>query len=257
MSRKPSIAGLRSKGFTLVELAVVLLILGLLLGGLLVPLSAQLDQQSIKETQRRLDEIREAIIGFALANGRLPCPATATIASGSAGAGIENRIATSPPPSQICGITEGVLPWTTLGVPETDAWGRRYTYRITASFADDIPLNTVTPPSECVVTPSQSSFALCSEGDIKICNSAPCNSSSTNAMADKIPTVILSHGKNGLGAYLPSGVQIAGVVGNESENSDTDEYFISQALDPNFDDIVVWIPSGILKTRMVAAGRLP
>src|SRR5665647_1087323 len=69
-------------GFTLIEMAMVLMIVGLLLGGMLVPLSAQMDQRNVSDTQKTLSEIKEAIVGFTLANGRLPCPATASIATG-------------------------------------------------------------------------------------------------------------------------------------------------------------------------------
>ncbi len=55
-------------GFTLVEMAIVLVIVGLLLGGLLMPLSAQVEQRRIGETQKALDEIKEALVGFAIAN---------------------------------------------------------------------------------------------------------------------------------------------------------------------------------------------
>ena len=115
-----------ASGFTLVEMAIVLVIIGLLLGGMLMPLSAQMEQRRNSETQKALDEINQALIGFAVANGRLPCPATATIISGAAGAGIENL----PTATGCTGGQSGVLPWSTLGVSETDAWNWRYTYRV-------------------------------------------------------------------------------------------------------------------------------
>ena len=52
-------------GFTLVEMAIVLMIVGLLLGGLLVPLSAQMEQRNVTETRKQLDEIQQALIGYA------------------------------------------------------------------------------------------------------------------------------------------------------------------------------------------------
>jgi prepilin-type N-terminal cleavage/methylation domain-containing protein len=79
----------RSSGFTLVELAMVLFIVSLLIGGLLMPLSAQNEVRGRQETDRALATIREALIGFAAINGRLPCPADRTIASGVANAGVE------------------------------------------------------------------------------------------------------------------------------------------------------------------------
>jgi prepilin-type N-terminal cleavage/methylation domain-containing protein len=46
----------RSDGFTLTELAVVLAIVALLLGGLMYTLAAQTDQRNFEETRRRLEQ---------------------------------------------------------------------------------------------------------------------------------------------------------------------------------------------------------
>ena len=59
-------------------MAMVLMIVGLLLGGMLVPLSAQMDQRNVSDTQKTLSDIKEALIGYAIANGRFPCPASST-----------------------------------------------------------------------------------------------------------------------------------------------------------------------------------
>lgn len=63
-----------ARGFILMELTVVLVIVALLLGGLLIPLSAQRDGEAIRGTEKYLADIRDALLGFAVANGRLPCP---------------------------------------------------------------------------------------------------------------------------------------------------------------------------------------
>src|SRR6266705_3650005 len=78
-----------SRGFTLAELAVAVAIIGLLLAGALIPFSTQIDVRNVADTQRAMESIREAVIGFAQANGRLPCPADGNIAAGTAGAGTE------------------------------------------------------------------------------------------------------------------------------------------------------------------------
>ncbi len=62
------------KGFTLVELAMVLFIVGLLLGGLLVPLSTRLEQESRSQTNITMGEIKETLLGYSVINGKLPCP---------------------------------------------------------------------------------------------------------------------------------------------------------------------------------------
>src|SRR5256885_16692225 len=79
----------RSKGFSLVEVAVAVSIVALLLAGALIPLSTQMDVRNSADTQRSMESIREAIIGFAQANGRLPCPADGSVPAGAAGAGTE------------------------------------------------------------------------------------------------------------------------------------------------------------------------
>ena len=64
----------KSSGFTLVELTLVLLIVALLMGGMMIPLSAQRDMQYIRETQQQMEEIKESLLGFVVSQGRLPCP---------------------------------------------------------------------------------------------------------------------------------------------------------------------------------------
>lgn len=236
-------------GFSLVEMAIVLMIVGLLLGGLLVPLSAQIEQRNNSDTQKSLAEIKEAIIGYALANGQLPCPADPTLATGVANAGIARITCTTVTNSS------GALPWATLGVSETDAWGRRYTYRVTSDFADTIGSSTY---GGCIPSPipTLASFGLCSSGNLNVLSAA---SGGVN-IAGNVPAVIISHGKNGAGAYTPQGTPLP-VASNadEQENSDGSAYnnYVSHIPTPTFDDLVVWISPNILLNRMVAAGKLP
>lgn len=238
----------KQQGFTLVEIAMVLMIVGLLLGGMLIPLSAQMEQQKNSATEKLLAEARDALVGYAVANGQLPCPADPTIATGQSNAGI----ARTPPCTN--GNSTGVLPWATLGVSETDAWGNRFTYRVSSDFADAIGSVTYggcTP----TITPTQATFALCSAGTLDVLAAA----GGTNVALD-VPTVIISHGKNGAGAYTQQGTQQP-VSGNadEQENSDgsTDNNYVSHTPTPDYDDLVTWISNNILLNRMVAAGKLP
>ena len=255
-------------GFTLVEMAMVLMIVGLLLGGLVPTISAQMETQRIGETRRQMSEIKDALTGFAVINGRLPCPAQATIATAAANAGIEATTGNSCACQTSSGSTDtiatasgvactdtsvtGVLPWATLGLPETDAWGRRYTYRVTSVFADQIAAGTL--GTGCTVAaPTASSFALCSPGkpDVLI-------ASGGGFVAENVPAVFVSHGKNGNGAYIPDGNQLAtSTNADEIDNSNNDLSFVSHEFAKEFDDLVVWLAPGALINRMVAAGKLP
>lgn len=234
----------QSSGFTLVEIAIVLVILGLLLGGMLMPLSKQMEQRRIEQTQKSLDEVNQALMGFAIANGYLPCPADPTVASGAAGAGQ----ARARDVSSCTGGNHGVLPWATLGVNETDAWGNRYTYRVTASFAD------TTNGTGCSLTPKVGvSFELCSAGDATVRAT-----SGGTTLATGIPAVVVSHGKNGAGAYNTSGIQLTvSADADEAENSDADTEFVNKTGTDTYDDIVAWMTPNTLFNRMVAAGKLP
>ena len=243
------------RGFTLIEMAMVLFIVALLLGGLLPTLSGQVEQRRVSETRKQLDEIQQAVIGFAIINGRLPCPADRTIATipGVAnGAGQEAT--TGVGIAMTCTNTTGnaawgVLPWATLGVSETDAWGRRFTYRVTAAFADGAD---GTGSASCAIT-TGISFQLCSSGNLNVLSS-----SGGSNVASNVPAAIVSHGANGLGAYTPSGSPISGATGDELENADNNNTFVSRDFIQNgFDDIVIWISPNTLMNRMVTAVKLP
>lgn len=247
-----------ARGFTLTEMTVVLVIIALMLGGLLVPLSAQVDMRDTNDTRKALAEIREALLGFAIANGRFPCPASPTTANTAAGAGI------APAPlAGGCAVIYGVLPWVTLGVGETDAWGRRYTYVVTQAF-------TRPPPSltslNCPLAATQAGFNLCTNGGMTVQIT-----SAGVVVADTLPVIVVSHGKNGHGAFTPAGTQIStGADSDEKENqllqnpatgtwkdAVTQNAFVKKTPTPTFDDEIVWISSNLLFNRMVNVGKLP
>lgn len=238
----------RGDGFTLIEVALVLLITGLLLGGLLMPFSARMASQQRQATQAQLDEAREALLGYVLATGRLPCPADPALASTQKGAGV----ARIPPCTG--NLSSGVLPWATLGLRETDAWGNRLSYRVSSDFADAIESGTWGGCSPDTA-PVHASFALCSIATLDILTV-----SGGATLAVDVPAVIISHGANGAGAYTPQGAQTPrGSDADELENSDNGANlnYVWHPPTPRFDDQIVWLPNPLLMSRMVAAGVLP
>lgn len=213
----------RARGFTLAEMAVVLVIVALLIGGMVVPLAAQQDIRNAGETQKLLADVAEALHGYAAAHpandGRpyLPCPDTD-------GDGKENRSGNA------CASPEGDLPWSDLGLGRQDAWGNPLRYRVTDAFSNRAV-----------------GFTLTLDGDLRVCAQSACS----QVIADKVPAVVLSLGKNGLATPTD-----ADELKNKTIDA-ADKDFVSRPAANGFDDLVAWLPRGILVNRMLAAGRLP
>ncbi|VAW78162.1 hypothetical protein MNBD_GAMMA15-1188, partial [hydrothermal vent metagenome] len=124
-------------GFTLIEMAIVLVILGLLLGGVLAPLSARQEQDRRDQNAEMLEMARQALIGYAIVNRRLPCPDTDPVET--ANSGIENIGCNDTSGT----VAPGRLPWATLGIDgKWEAWGapKQINYVVNGAFT-----NTLTP----------------------------------------------------------------------------------------------------------------
>ena len=235
----------RSRGFTLVELAISIFIIALLLGSILVPLATQVEQRQIGETQKKLEEIRDALLGFAATNSYLPCPDTDND-------GNENiDIVTGKCLTVTPGIAAGNLPWNTLGLmTNADAWGNRFRYVINDRYGWRLaPL-----PGSPLVTLSGGGT------DIRICPAAGCAGAGTAVVA-----AVVSMGKNGYGATnSQTGVaNPAPASVDEQENVDTDREIVNRTISAlgatagEFDDIVISISQFVLFNRMITAGKLP
>lgn len=235
-----------SYGFTLIEMAVVLVIIGLMLGGLLVPLSVQMDMRGYQETNKRLDEAKEALIGFAMANGRLPCPASDT------SLGIEDPVGGGN-----CNHDyDGFLPAATLGLTNVDGsgyaldgWGGNPVNRI--RYAVTIGNTNAFTTTNGMRTTGLSTLApdlyVCASGSVV----TAANCGTATSLTSTAVAVVFSAGKN-----APTG----GAGTDESKNYDNDIVFVSHepATGANeFDDIVTWLSPNLLYNRMVAAGQLP
>jgi prepilin-type N-terminal cleavage/methylation domain-containing protein len=226
-------------GFSLIEIAIVLVIVGLMIGGLVTPLTVQLEQRKVAETQKALDDAREALTGFAIRYGYLPCPAI------SAMNGLEDRSGSRCTEEKRAGF----LPWATLGLGKSDSWNNLFRYSVTPAFSD-----------------SEQQFGLGTPRDISIATRDGGPLAQATAIND-IPAVIMSHGKNGFGATSAQGQRrmAQSEAGNldERNNIASDTLFISRAgstglqAGGSFDDMVVWLSPNILFNRMVTAQRLP
>lgn len=226
------ILGNRQSGFTLTEIAIVMLVIGLALVGALGPVNRLFQISQTNANQERLDAARDALLAFAAINGRLPCP-------DRTGDGVEDRNASGAAPTLGCtgGINEGFLPWVTLGVQQTDYWGTRFRYRVSAEFTrsgtDPNWICGVAPgtnlaapptalagcipgglPTGCTATasnPNSCTFDISDTGDIPVRDGQVGRPGSVFLMNSTVAppsgavAVVLSHGPNRVGGTSQDG----------------------------------------------------
>ncbi len=262
---------IQQKGFTLVEMAIVLVIFGLVLSALLLPLRAQREQAAQAQTINTLDNAKQALLGFAQANGRLPCPATAT------SQGIAAPNASGP-----CTVQQGFLPAATLGIQPVnalgfaiDAWNNPIRYAVTIAdnpngvvaglptgygvrnipdFTSTNELQDIgisrTNPAPPANVPALNPDLRVSCGQLATTECVPATSLITNAVV-----VIYSTGANGALANSEVG---ADEVANK--NATTVFYSRTQTASGSsageFDDLVTWISPYVLYNAMIQAGQI-
>lgn len=231
----------RTRGFTLIELAIVLVIITILIGGLAMPLSAQIQARRIAETKKILEEAREAILGFAMTNNgssatnrRLPCPDIEGDGTESLG-----NLGTR------CASSRGFLPWVDLGVANQDAWGNRLRYEVDRDLAD---------PNKGFATAVSTAFPA-----LTICQTHSCGVT----VATDLAFVLISHGPNGWGALNINGKTLALPSGDDEKDNvvdDNDLIYVSRsatkadATDGEFDDLLVWLSYYQLVAKVCPTG---
>lgn len=252
-------------GFTLVEMAIVMFVMALMLGTGLTMLSTQQDQQKTTSNTAKLDEVREAIIGYAITYGRLPCPASTT-SNGYEDPVIVTGTCTHP--------YDGFVPAKTLGISGTDSsgylpdsWKNPIRYAVTTSNGN--AFTTTNGMSTTGISSLAPDLQVCSTAT-GITGVAPATSCAigTTLASNGVPAVIYSTGANMVGFPGSTG-GTGGTDSDEAANPNPnspatiDRLFISHSLTSAndaggyFDDQVIWLSKYVLFNRMVQAGKLP
>jgi prepilin-type N-terminal cleavage/methylation domain-containing protein len=251
-----------TRGFTLIELAMVMLILAVLLAGMAIPLTAQIAARRYEETRRQMDEARDALLGFAAAHARLPCPA------GTAGNGVESFAPGGDALNGNCSnFHDGFLPGASLGLSPLDGngyvrdpWGTPANRIRYAVFGNGASVNGITNPLTRANGMQSATLAGLGAAPnyLWICTTAAGAGNSgcgpaANQLTKRAAFVVFSAGPNaaGIPAHGP----------DEARNLAGSPVFVSHETSTvpgnEFDDLVTWVPIHLLITRMVSAGRLP
>lgn len=273
-----------SRGFSLIEMAVVMLIMGSLLSGLLVALTQTSDNTRITTAKSQLVKIEEALYAFAQSHGRLPCPAT------SVSGGYE-----SPDDGTgDCTQTHGFVPGASLSLYSRinadglmlDPWSNPYRYSVASHKVDPSDgqfVESTDANGEYSFTNSDALSALFNDDSsidlnatdgsenaadhlLNICDSYDCSGDIYSQIS---PAIVLSMGPNWSNMVTDctnvtntDEVENAGAVEEVSPNetyclSNTNIFVNTEYNQENFDDIIIWLSPYILFSRLIEATQLP
>lgn len=218
------ITNFRTRGITLLELAITLVILGILANLYFTFRDLHNSNDAITATQAKMQEMEKALITFIANNGRLPCPASpAQITSDSTFGKEQINLSASPASCIITGTSllsgalqgedllyYGAVPTRTLGLPDDymfDPWGNRIGYFVQRSFSN----NHITNPSCIMGAAAQnnqsSNIYICFRGQASNAYnpgtlSLEIRDSYNGNVQNSMPVyALVSHGPNGYGAF--------------------------------------------------------
>lgn len=200
-------SGLGSGGFTLPEMAIVVVIAGLLLVTLLPALRATQSAAALSATHSNLQTLLRATAAYVAANGCLPCPTPAEKVFGFGKIGTTNN---TPCGSCDGDKADGIPPFASLGLDAAtakDGWGRWITMHIDPALANPMPL-------ACNDVEKAAEIPGCSKNDRFLNGFCKLESRTGASLQQRMSIVLenagtapasvvfLSHGANGYGSYI-------------------------------------------------------
>lgn len=262
------------RGFSLVELAIVLLVLGILARSALRPLSEIIEHRNDRTAAAQIEVVRQQVIAHVVAQGVLPCPLPLSLGLLNQGEA-SNRISGSESrPFDVihqqtvnsfelaqrlkpeCHEAQGLVPARTLSLLGTvnttgallDPWSRPY--QLAVSFTDHADRGNPNVPDWTHVGEAAQVGLPQLQADIVICNRVVRETCpARDVRASQIAFVVWSLGKDGT------------QLGVQEENQDGDNVFVlqerSEVAEHAFDDHLTWGTAADVMYWMLRAGWLP
>lgn len=246
------------------EIAVVLLIVGFLLGGMMFTYSAQVDQSNRQDSQRRLELARELLISYAIVNGRLPCPATAASSTPSyTTPGDATTACTDYYYGYVPGSTIGFQPVDAAGFA-LDAWNNRLRYAVAQTIVSGATPHFThsTNLKDNGVSTLPNDLVVCISATGALPSNVPpsCGTAASVANQQTLAAVIWTQGKNGPLSTAARADEDANNKSSAANNNGLFVYRTPTGVDSalgEFDDQMVWLPASLFYSRLITAGVLP
>jgi prepilin-type N-terminal cleavage/methylation domain-containing protein len=251
-------------GFTLIEIAIVLLIVTILLGYSVAMFSVQQGLKQYRQAESQMDSIIEHLVAFAQVNGRLPCPDTSanSVAPANSIDGEEDRVGIND-----CEAFFGFLPARTLGMNGKydtagvliDPWGSGYGYAVSNDpGVINLDIDLVTPNGirdEGIANVAPNLF-ICDDSAVPG-NDLDCLAAASNEVVGAnggVAAVIISLGKD---FEIPASSNIQAENLDDFHDGTNDKVYIFSPRRDDYDDIVKWLSTNLLFSKMVEADQLP
>ncbi len=234
-----------NSGFSLLEMALVIVIISILLGMIISTSKARIDAVKIYETKQKMEIIEAAIDKYVAQYGHLPCPSSLKIATSDVNSGLS-----TVPTTNTCSTVDalsagpiyvlGAVPIITLGLnakDDLDAWDMHFDFIITQDYVSTA--NYINSASNF-----GNSYTIRTRGG-----------GANVAAGQNIAYILISHGENRYGGFNDQGVKYRyryddptatpPIVGQDSpnadeiENSNLNATFIQATPNVGFDDIML------------------